>query len=114
MNAIDEPRMVATSVQRPLRLDSIDIHAILKSGSGAAPPRLSRLEQVDDVTPIPEEPAPARRIGRGVFLATVAGGLSALWWGKAAWSSVSGPVSRVADVVAPILPSHGWRIYTVA
>jgi DMSO/TMAO reductase YedYZ molybdopterin-dependent catalytic subunit len=54
-----------------------------------------------------------RRIGRGVFLATVAGGLTSLWWGKAAWSSVSGVVSPVAETVAPFLPS-GWRIYTVA
>ena len=55
------------------------------------------------------------RIGRGVFLATVAGGLSSLLWGKAAWSYVSRPVSRVAETVAPgIIPSKGWRIYTVA
>jgi len=54
-------------------------------------------------------------MGRGVFLGTVAGGLSSLWWGKAAWSAVSGPVSKVADAVAPgIVPSQGWRIYTVA
>ena len=55
-----------------------------------------------------------RRFGRGVFLATVAGGLSSLWWGKAVWGSVSGPVSRAAESIAPILPSNGWRIYTVA
>jgi DMSO/TMAO reductase YedYZ molybdopterin-dependent catalytic subunit len=56
-----------------------------------------------------------RKIGRGVFLGTVAGGLSSLWWGKAAWSAVSSPISRVANAVAPgIIPSQGWRIYTVA
>jgi len=61
----------------------------------------------------PRPAAPPRRIGRGVFLATVAGGLSALWWGKAAWSSVSGTISPVAEAVLPI-PSKGWRIYTIA
>jgi DMSO/TMAO reductase YedYZ molybdopterin-dependent catalytic subunit len=60
-----------------------------------------------------DEPAP-RRYGRGVFLATVAGGLSSLFWGKAAWSSVSGVVSPVAGAIAPILPTSGWRIYTVS
>ncbi|MDX6481694.1 MAG: hypothetical protein QOG85_2204 [Gaiellaceae bacterium] len=54
-----------------------------------------------------------RPIGRGVFLATVAGGLSSLLWGKAAWSYVSNPISRAAQAIAPILPSQGWRIYTV-
>ena len=57
---------------------------------------------------------PPRRYGRGLFLATVAGGVSSLWWGKAVWSQVSGPFSAVADAIAPILPSKGWRIYTVA
>src|SRR4051812_6145165 len=56
-----------------------------------------------------------RRIGRGVFLATVAGGLSSLWWGKAAWGAVSGAISPVAEAIAPgILPSQGGRVYTVA
>ena len=61
--------------------------------------------------PLSAEP---RRYGRGVFLATVAGGLSSLFWGKAAWSSVSGVVSPVAGAIAPILPTGGWRIYTVS
>lgn len=54
------------------------------------------------------------RFGRGVFLATVAGGLSSLVWGKAAWNSVSGTVSPIADSIAPILPTGGWRIYSVS
>jgi DMSO/TMAO reductase YedYZ molybdopterin-dependent catalytic subunit len=70
---------------------------------------------VDDSTPgSAGEPAAPRRIGRGVFLATVAGGISSLWWGKAAWSSVSGAISPAAQALAPFLPSKGWRIYTVA
>jgi DMSO/TMAO reductase YedYZ molybdopterin-dependent catalytic subunit len=55
-----------------------------------------------------------RKIGRGVFLATLAGGASSLLWGKAAWDSVSGTVSPIAADLAPILPTGGWRIYTVA
>jgi len=55
----------------------------------------------------------SRRIGRGVFLGTVLGGLSSLWWGNAAWGRVSSALSGVeADV--PLVPSKGWRIYTVA
>lgn len=62
----------------------------------------------------PHEPKPARRIGRGVFLATVAGGLSSLVWGEALWSRLSGAVSPVAASVAPFLPTEGWRIYTIS
>jgi DMSO/TMAO reductase YedYZ molybdopterin-dependent catalytic subunit len=60
------------------------------------------------------EPEHAMRVGRGVFLATVAGGLSSLVWGKAAWSRLSGVVSPVAGQVAPFLPTAGWRIYTIS
>jgi sulfoxide reductase catalytic subunit YedY len=55
----------------------------------------------------------SRRIGRGVFLGTVAGGLSSLWWGNAAWSRVSSALSGV-EAAVPLVPSKGWRIYTVA
>jgi DMSO/TMAO reductase YedYZ molybdopterin-dependent catalytic subunit len=55
-----------------------------------------------------------RRVGRGVFLATLAGGLSSLVWGRAAWTAVTGVVSPVAETVAPFLPGNGWRIYTVS
>jgi len=52
-------------------------------------------------------------IGRGVFLAAVLGGVSALWWGRDVWSRVSHTISPVASLV-PLVPSKGWRIYTVA
>jgi DMSO/TMAO reductase YedYZ molybdopterin-dependent catalytic subunit len=55
-----------------------------------------------------------RRFGRGVFLATVAGGLTSLFWGKAAWDHVTGVISPVASTLAPILPTGGWRIYTIS
>jgi DMSO/TMAO reductase YedYZ molybdopterin-dependent catalytic subunit len=54
-----------------------------------------------------------RRIGRGVFLATVAGGVSSLLWGKTVWGRLSHAVSPVESLV-PLLPSGGWRIYTVS
>jgi DMSO/TMAO reductase YedYZ molybdopterin-dependent catalytic subunit len=54
-----------------------------------------------------------RRIGRGLFLATVAGGLSSLAWGKTVWSHVSKAVGPVESLV-PLVPTGGWRIYTVS
>jgi len=63
--------------------------------------------------PVTGNPEP-RRYGRGLFLATVVGGASSLFWGKAAWDRVAGVVSPVAADLAPILPTKGWRIYTVA
>jgi DMSO/TMAO reductase YedYZ molybdopterin-dependent catalytic subunit len=60
-----------------------------------------------------QDPQP-RRYGRGVFLATVAGGLTSLYWGKAAWDHVTGVISPLASAVAPILPTGGWRIYTIS
>ena len=59
------------------------------------------------------EPEP-RRYGRRLFLVTVAGGISSLYWGKAAWDHVSSVVSPVANAVAPIFPAGGWRIYTIS
>src|ERR1700758_64319 len=68
-----------------------------------------------DSTPVtqhdPEEP---RRYGRRLFLATVLGGVSSLYWGRAAWNHVTGVVSPIAGAVAPILPTGGWRIYTIS
>ena len=66
--------------------------------------------------PRPEPPPEGepRRYGRGLFLATVVGGISSLYWGKAAWDHVTGVVSPVAASLAPILPTGGWRIYTIS
>jgi DMSO/TMAO reductase YedYZ molybdopterin-dependent catalytic subunit len=55
-----------------------------------------------------------RKYGRGLFLVTVAGGLTSLAWGKSVWGHVSKVVSPVAATIAPILPTQGWRIYTVS
>jgi DMSO/TMAO reductase YedYZ molybdopterin-dependent catalytic subunit len=55
----------------------------------------------------------SHRIGRGVFLATVAGGITSLLWGKTVWDHVSHAVSPVESLV-PLVPTGGWRIYTVS
>ena len=60
-----------------------------------------------------DAPGGERRYGRAVFLATVAGGLTSLVWGKSVWgrvSSVLGP----AEALVPLVPTGGWRIYTVS
>jgi DMSO/TMAO reductase YedYZ molybdopterin-dependent catalytic subunit len=54
-----------------------------------------------------------RRIGRGVFLATVLGGVSSLAWGKTVWGHVSNALGG-AEALVPLVPTKGWRIYTVA
>jgi len=76
-----------------------------------APKWLQPFGNVDEQATPPEESP--RRIGRGVFLATVAGGLTSLWWGKAAWGHVSNALSGV-EAAVPLVPNKGWRIYTVA
>jgi DMSO/TMAO reductase YedYZ molybdopterin-dependent catalytic subunit len=69
---------------------------------------------MSDSEPRPVPTERPRRYGRGVFLTTVAGGAASLVWGKALWGHAAGVVSPLADAVAPILPTGGWRIYTVA
>jgi DMSO/TMAO reductase YedYZ molybdopterin-dependent catalytic subunit len=54
-----------------------------------------------------------RRVGRGVFLATAAAGLTSLWWGRSVWSHVSGAIGP-AESLVPLVPTGGWRIYTIS
>jgi DMSO/TMAO reductase YedYZ molybdopterin-dependent catalytic subunit len=54
-----------------------------------------------------------KRYGRGLFLATVAAGLTSLAWGKPVWSRVSAALSP-AEGLIPFVPQSGWRIYTVS
>jgi DMSO/TMAO reductase YedYZ molybdopterin-dependent catalytic subunit len=61
-----------------------------------------------------DQPEQPRKYGRGLFVATVVGGLTSLTWGKAVWGQVSKVVSPVAGTIAPYLPTQGWRIYTVS
>jgi DMSO/TMAO reductase YedYZ molybdopterin-dependent catalytic subunit len=71
-----------------------------------------------DTPPVTESQEPdqpdERRYGRRLFLATLVGGVSSLYWGKAAWDHVTGVISPVANAVAPIFPTGGWRIYTIS
>jgi DMSO/TMAO reductase YedYZ molybdopterin-dependent catalytic subunit len=48
-----------------------------------------------------------------VFLATLAGGLSSLVWGKSVWGRTSSVLSPL-EALVPLVPSGGWRIYTVS
>ncbi len=59
-----------------------------------------------------EEQEP-KRVGRAVFLGTLLGGVTSLYWGKAAWSRVSAVISPLESQI-PLIPTKGWRIYTVA
>ena len=59
----------------------------------------------------PHDAGSPRRVGRGVFLATVAGGLSSLVWGKSVWSHVSSALGGAAALV-PLGPTKGWRNHT--
>jgi DMSO/TMAO reductase YedYZ molybdopterin-dependent catalytic subunit len=55
----------------------------------------------------------SRKVGRAVFLGTVAAGVSALYWGDAVWSRISSAISPLeADI--PLIPAGGWRIYAIS
>ena len=69
--------------------------------------------------PLPESPREnvgARRLGRAGFLAIVGGGVATLFYGNAVsrlTSKVTNPVSDATGLTG-LIPSSGWRIYTVA
>ena len=69
--------------------------------------------------PLPESPREnvgARRLGRAGFLAIVGGGVATLFYGNAIsrfTSKVTNPVSDATGLTR-LIPSSGWRIYTVA
>ena len=48
-----------------------------------------------------------------MFLATLAGGLTSLVWGKSVWGRASSVLSPL-EALVPLVPSGGWRIYTVS
>jgi DMSO/TMAO reductase YedYZ molybdopterin-dependent catalytic subunit len=59
------------------------------------------------------EPLKTHHVGRAVFLGALAGGLTSLYWGKAAWSRLSSALGPVENAL-PLLPTGGWRIYAVS
>jgi DMSO/TMAO reductase YedYZ molybdopterin-dependent catalytic subunit len=64
----------------------------------------------------PRENLGARRLGRAGFLAVVGGGVATLFYGNAIsrfTSRITNPVSDATGLTR-LIPSSGWRIYTVA
>jgi len=64
----------------------------------------------------PKENLGARRLGRAGFLGLVGAGVATLFYGKAVsrvTSRVTNPISDATGLTR-IIPSSGWRIYTVA
>lgn len=56
-----------------------------------------------------------RAYGRRTFLAVSALGLSSLAWGRPLWEALSGVSRPLANALPEgLVPSSGWRIYTVA
>jgi sulfoxide reductase catalytic subunit YedY len=66
-----------------------------------------------DVDGSQQDRSQPKRYGRGLFLATVAGGLTSLAWGRPVWSRVSSAIGPAENLI-PLTPKDGWRIYTVA
>jgi DMSO/TMAO reductase YedYZ molybdopterin-dependent catalytic subunit len=62
-------------------------------------------------------PDAGRPYGRRAFLAVLAGGLSSLVWGAPAWRALSSALRPATGLlpegVREIVPTRGWRIYTV-
>src|SRR5919197_1057208 len=64
----------------------------------------------------PRELVGARRLGRAGFLGVVGAGVATLFYGKAishVTSRVTNPLSDATGLTR-LVPSGGWRIYTVA
>jgi DMSO/TMAO reductase YedYZ molybdopterin-dependent catalytic subunit len=64
----------------------------------------------------PRENIGARRLGRAGFIGVVGAGVATLFYGKTisrATSRVTNPISDATGLTR-IIPSSGWRIYTVA
>ena len=63
----------------------------------------------------PRETPLLRAYGRRTFLAATGIGLSSLLWGRPVWQAVSGAAQPLQGALpSGLVPSSGWRIYTVA
>jgi DMSO/TMAO reductase YedYZ molybdopterin-dependent catalytic subunit len=70
----------------------------------------------DQLPESPRENVGARRLGRAGFLGVVGAGVATLFYGKVisrATSRVTNPLSDATGLTR-LIPSSGWRIYTVA
>src|SRR5581483_825867 len=73
-------------------------------------------EDVSDLPDTPRENIGARRVGRAGFLGIVGAGAATLFFGKqisTVTSAATKPFAKVTGLNG-IVPSSGWRIYTVA
>jgi DMSO/TMAO reductase YedYZ molybdopterin-dependent catalytic subunit len=70
----------------------------------------------DQLPEPPREHVGARRLGRGGFLGVVGAGVATLFYGRAISRVTSRVTNPLADAtgLTRIIPSSGWRIYTVA
>jgi DMSO/TMAO reductase YedYZ molybdopterin-dependent catalytic subunit len=74
------------------------------------------MRQPEDLPDSPRENVGARRVGRAGFLGLVGAGVGTLFFGQqisSITSRVTKPLANVTELSA-IVPSSGWRIYTVA
>lgn len=71
---------------------------------------------MDSLPDHPRENLGARRLGRGAFVGVVAAGVGVLFGGRAISKATSKVTQPLTDSVglAGVVPSSGWRIYTVA
>jgi DMSO/TMAO reductase YedYZ molybdopterin-dependent catalytic subunit len=70
----------------------------------------------DHTSESPRENLGARRLGRAGFLALMGGGVATLFYGNAISRVTSAVTKPFADAtgLSRLVPSSGWRIYTVA
>jgi len=64
----------------------------------------------------PRENVGARRLGRAGFVGVVGAGIATLFYGKAISHAVTRVTNPISDAtgLTRLIPSSGWRIYTVA
>jgi len=74
------------------------------------------LHDRDQLSESPRENVGARRLGRAGFLGVVGVGVATLFYGKTISRVTSGVINPISDAtgLTRIVPSSGWRIYTVA
>src|SRR4051794_1001842 len=88
-----------------------------ESGEGAVRSRAAMHEAGPDPAPeAPRENLGARRVGRAGFLGIMGAGVATLVYGDAVSRVVSRVTNPLSDAtgLSRIVPTSGWRIYTVA
>jgi DMSO/TMAO reductase YedYZ molybdopterin-dependent catalytic subunit len=77
---------------------------------------MAELPPGDDPSQTPRENLGARRLGRAGFLGLVGAGVATLFYGNEISKLTSSVTKPIADAtgLSRIVPSSGWRIYTIA